>query len=450
MTPIDDELRALLHSRADVLTPAPDPLGGIERRARRMRRNRVAASVAGSALVVAAIGIAVPALLPEGGGTGQVATSTEPTPSASPSVAASAAPGALDPQHPWDYRGDAGLINDNELASLQAEWSAKHPGATVKPLYGSVYESSQQPEIVFVSTGGGADRWGIGTTSHAGWTWLHDEPLSPGTTALLAALSGDEAPRLLVVASPATGDIGYALDGTTFRSIQRSPGIGLTPLEGDTTKDVVRVLDGDGNEDEPVFRGPAPDYLRPSSPPSTPSSVKAPAETSSAPALAARYAFDPAKPWKYRGPTELGDVVAADNRAFTASHGQGPWTETPLYAAHLSATTEVAVVLHVHGTESYVTFTAQDGNGTHQEVDAQPKGQDILSAYVALDAAHGLLIGAASDQAANLVLQTGDRAEVGGSKTAGIWDWAPKADPQARLAVFAAGDAEPYSSQSAT
>ena len=62
MTPIDDELRNLLHARADVLTPSADPLGGVERRARRMRRNRVAASVAGAALAVSAVAVAIPLL----------------------------------------------------------------------------------------------------------------------------------------------------------------------------------------------------------------------------------------------------------------------------------------------------------------------------------------------------------------------------------------------------
>ncbi len=54
MSPIDDELRAALHGRAKALAPAPDPLAGIEARARRIQRNRVGAAVAGSALAVAA------------------------------------------------------------------------------------------------------------------------------------------------------------------------------------------------------------------------------------------------------------------------------------------------------------------------------------------------------------------------------------------------------------
>lgn len=48
MSPIDDELRTALQRRATAVPPSPDPLAGIERRAGRMRRNRVAVSVAGS------------------------------------------------------------------------------------------------------------------------------------------------------------------------------------------------------------------------------------------------------------------------------------------------------------------------------------------------------------------------------------------------------------------
>jgi hypothetical protein len=268
----------------------------------------------------------------------------------------------------------------------------------------------------------------------------------------MAALPGDELARLMVLSAPSTGDIGYAADGTTFTSMMTAAGVGVHPLEGDTSKDAVRVLDGDGNEDDPVFRGPAPDYVSTThvSPPPSPTQ---PAETSSAPTLAARYAFDPAKPWKYRGTTQdgTGDILSADRKQFATDHGEvAGQQDTPLYVVHLSSTTDVAVVLHARSDGNWVSFTSHSGTTTTQIAYQPSKGEDILSAYVPLDAAHGLLIGVASDAAANLVLQTGSRAEVGGSRTAGIWDWAPHADPQARLAVFAAGDAEPYSSQPAT
>ena len=109
MSPVDDELRAALRARATVVTPSPDPLAGIERRAARMRRNRVAASVAASALAVAAIATAFPLLA---GSVGQgpdvprlASTAPSPAPSPSPSPVATTPAYALDPSSPWPYRG---------------------------------------------------------------------------------------------------------------------------------------------------------------------------------------------------------------------------------------------------------------------------------------------------------------------------------------------------------
>lgn len=448
MTPIDDELRHLLSARANDVVPGPDPLTGIERRAGRMRRNRTVAAIAGSAVAVAAIALAVPTLLPDHDDAAQMATTPTPTTSAPTPIAGAA---VLDPAHPWAYRGVPTLARSTELASLRAEWTAKHPGsAAPQPLFGQVYEPSQRPEIVFVA----GDRWGMATSSAAGWAFPVDQPLAAGTRVLMAALPGDEVPRLLVVAAPSTGDISYAPDGRSFSSVPMvQPGVAFHALEGDTSQDVVRVLDGDGDLAHPVFQGAAPDLARPTaSPPGRPAEPTQPAEVTSAPALAAKYAFDPAKPWRYRGAAQdgTGDIVSTDRKAFVTAYGDSTkQQDTVLYAVHLSATTDVAVVLHARSDGNWVSFTAHQGTTTHQVVYQPSKGEDILSAYVPLDSKVGLLIGVTSDQAGNLVLQTGSRAEVGGSKTAGIWDWTPTADPRARLAAFATGDIEPYSSQPA-
>src|SRR5881227_3360248 len=102
MTPLDDELRSLFHARTDQLAPPSDPLGGIERRAKRMRRNRVAVSVAGSALLVAGIAIAVPTLS-SGDDRPTLLPATQP-PSASATAVAGRAygPNELDPANPWE------------------------------------------------------------------------------------------------------------------------------------------------------------------------------------------------------------------------------------------------------------------------------------------------------------------------------------------------------------
>lgn len=456
MSPIDDELRNVLHRRADALAPSPDPLVGVERRARAMRRNRVAAAVAGTALAVAAVAFAVPTLLPDRDGTVQPGTSQSAVPSASPTT--SFGPSSLDPAHPWAYRGDPAVLANGNLDTLRRDWAAKHPGSTVSPLFGQVYEPSKKPEIVFVSHAADGDRWGVATSSESGIEFLVDEQLEPGATVLMAALPGDEVRRLLILAAPTTGQISYAADGSTWRDYPGvDAGVAFVPLEGDTSHAMVRVLDGDGDLDHPVFQGPIPadagSGSTPSAVPSPSPAVKQPAEVTSAPTLAARYAFDPARPWAYRGAAVdgTGDITSADRKEFMTRHPESPGEQdTTLYAAHLSATTDVAVALHTRSDGAWVSFTAHDGSGTHQVAYQPTSGEDILSAYVPLDSKHGLLIGVASDQAANLVLQTGSRAEVGGSRTAGIWDWTPTADPQARLAAFAKGDIEPYSSQPAS
>lgn len=266
MSPLDDELRALLRSRADTLTPASDPLVGVEKRATKMRRTRVASSVAAAALAVGAIAVAVPSLMPHRAQrTEQVATTPTPSPASTPSPSPVAVDdSALDPAHPWDYRGDRSVVAD--VSTLQSEWSTVHPGAVLTPLYGEVYGSSQKPQITFVSSGGGQARWGVATSSEAGWTFLHDAVLATGTKVLMAALPADEVPRLLVVAAPTTGRLEYAKDGSTFTPIAGAlPGVGYVPLQGDTSRDVVRVLDGNGDIGHPVFQGPAPDAAAPTS-----------------------------------------------------------------------------------------------------------------------------------------------------------------------------------------
>jgi hypothetical protein len=109
MSPIDDELRAALHRRARVLDPSPDPLAGIERRARRMRRNRIGAAVAGSALAVTAVAGVVPLLqgtspVPDRPPVATAAPTLEPTPGADPGAGRRLVrPG---PATPWAPRGE--------------------------------------------------------------------------------------------------------------------------------------------------------------------------------------------------------------------------------------------------------------------------------------------------------------------------------------------------------
>ena len=286
MSPIDDELRAALQRRATVVPPAPDPLAGIERRATRMQRNRLAASVAGSVLAVAAIATAVPLL---GGTTGgepdsaRVASSqptprptTDPTgtPTGAPTTAPTQAPTttpskvpptsfALRPDSPWAYRGipldelgpgTVEAVRQQVASARGVELSA----VALSPLFGQTYEPSASTELVYVAQVGGEPRWGVARTGEAGPELAVDEALADGTTALLAALPGDEVARLLVVASPEVGEISYGPDDASeFAAMTRlDDGVAIGPLEGDPATDSVRVLDRSGAT---LFRGPAPD-----------------------------------------------------------------------------------------------------------------------------------------------------------------------------------------------
>jgi hypothetical protein len=353
MSPLDDELRSLFHARADGLAPSPDPTAGIERRAKRMRRNRVAASVAGTALAVTAIAIAVPALRPDSdGGPTQFAP---PGPSAPATVdpTAPVSPGnglTLDPRHPWAYRGDTSLIAGDNLTSLRSEWAGKHPGSSLTPLFGQIYPPSNQPEIVFVASSQGNDRWGVATSSHAGWEFSPELTLPADSRVLMTALPGDEVPRLLIVASPKTGQISYAPDGTTWRDYPGPEvGVAFMPLEGDTSKDKVRVLDGNGDLGNPVFVGSAPDA-------GNAAGGVAPTSTTPANLLG----------WAPRGSSPSTAALDEATAAFAQSVGAkvADVGTAVLFGGHDKAGRELVLLqAWIHGSDAHTFGWARDGKG---------------------------------------------------------------------------------------
>lgn len=240
MSPLDDQLRNALHGRADTLPPSPDPLAGIEARARGIRRRRVAAAVAGAALAVTAVAVVVPSLV-----TGS--TGVKPGPLASPGPSSSSE-GVLDPAHPWAFRGRT--LPGAVLAAFVHDWQAKHAGSELTPLFGQIYEPAQRWEIAFVARDGASgDRYGYATQSDPGSVFDVDEALGAGTRSLAFALPGDELPRLLVVAAPDAQEIGYSGNGTQPWTPMNTvaDGVAVHPLDGDQSKDSYQVVSAAGD-----------------------------------------------------------------------------------------------------------------------------------------------------------------------------------------------------------
>ena len=270
MAPLDDELRAALRTRADALAPSPDPLAGIERRARGIRRRRIAASVAGAALAVSAVAVGATALQP--------AARPGPAPFASPSVAP---PYALDPNHPWAYRG----IPMAELGGLpdlaERVWLRAHNAASddveFSLLYGHLYEPAGQPELVFLvrEKASGQVHWAVALGAPDHPTLSLDVPVRGTPSVLLGALPGDEAPRLVVVGPPQVTRVEYAPAwlppelGVLVQTrvlVPSAPGVAFTALEGKDGREHVTVTAGPTR----LYDGPAPEHAGRPTPPAHP------------------------------------------------------------------------------------------------------------------------------------------------------------------------------------
>jgi hypothetical protein len=269
MTPLDDELRQALSSRAASLAPPADPLAGIEARAGRIRRTRVALAAGGAALAVAAVAVAVPAL-DTGRRSAPQQVGVTPTTATSPSTTSAA---VLDPAHPWPLWGDDTLLTSAVRDDLQRTWAGQHAGTTVTPLLVQRWEPSGQVEVAFVSTGDGGLRVGWATLTGTGVDVVRDEAARPAA-AYQFALDGDEGvTRLYVIAAP-DSTVRYAADGVTYRDITQTfvthkdgvgtsttssrGGVGITAVE--TAGARVQVLAADGSV---VYDAPAIDTSTP-------------------------------------------------------------------------------------------------------------------------------------------------------------------------------------------
>jgi hypothetical protein len=242
MSPIDDELRSALSSRTGTVGLSPDFLSGVERRAGRMRRRRVAATVAGSALAVSALGLG-----------GPLVASTLTRDSGPPTVAAPqqtvdpAARYDLQAGHLWPFRGDA-AARDDMAGATAVQWAAtqgaRPDDVELVPLWAEVFEPSGVATLVFLAREGtGPWHWAVASSGESGPEVLRDEVLQPRTYGLAVALPGDEVSRLLVLSSELTTPGYLHGDGD---GVDGADGLLLAPREGDPDRDAFRVVAPDG------------------------------------------------------------------------------------------------------------------------------------------------------------------------------------------------------------
>lgn len=432
MSPIDDELRAALHGRAQVLTPSPDPLAGIERRAKRMRRNRAGAALAGSALAVALVAAAVPAVQSAVAPREDVPTVADSQP---PVADLDLDRYALDPTAPWRFRGKP--VSEGDRARIQGEYATRTGGAEVlvTPLYGGAV--GDRDEVVFLADVDGESRWGIASyPTEAGLQIVWDEPLPEPALALAAALPGDGGPRLVLVTTPEASSITYGTDGSDEASIGSSePGVAVAPLDRDLATDFYRVF-ADGDE---LVRAAAPD------PVDVPQ--EQPVDAPEASVVPQGYAFDPDEPWGFRGQADPVTLVEAADRLFARTYGQG-WTGRALYAVDSDTGVRVLVRLHTKaGSPALVTTTWQVGDQAAQQDDqVVDVGQALIQASAPTGRGDGtrLLVALASPTAGGIVLTGSGADRPDGVEDRGVGVWTVQPGEQATVRVYTEGDGVEY------
>ena len=249
MSPIDDELRAVLTARAGQLQPSPhqlseDVLPGVERRARRIRRNRIAVSVAGAALVISGLAVVVPALTP-GGGTDRVTppTMASQPPTPSPAVTSLPASAAPRPDNALDWPATP-LADDGLDRGVRLVW-AEQDGVDPADVQGEQLFMEKTPEGVSV---GWYQLWQPGGSATA--VMAHDNSEGPallgrhqvtpqgGAPKLLVDVApGADFPWIVALGAPTVSQLAYAEDGRTF--VDLTPGrVAVVRRTGPTGSDM--------------------------------------------------------------------------------------------------------------------------------------------------------------------------------------------------------------------
>lgn len=441
MSPLDESLRRTLTSRTDHLDLPPDFVDGVERRARGIRRRRVTAAVAGSALAVTALGVGGPvvASLVTSAPVERPPTATAPPTPPTPEEA----PYALDPADPWDYRGDPDVLTSGTPETVAREWAVRHAtdeaDVRLSPLYGET--SMGETVLAFLAEGGGlGPRWGVARSSESGPELLVDVPLLEGTRALPWGSSTAAGARLLVVAAPET-TLEYSADvATAWRAMEAvASGVGATELDGDPATDAVRVLGPDGAV---LVTLDAPSVEDEGHGTQTPLEVDP-----------AGYAWSTADPWSYRGPTELAqhpDLASDDERLFAAGgrgRGDGSWSQRPLLATEQPDGLSVLMVLHTRGDDAIVTTTWQRQDEAAQQVE-EPVSDGQLVVQAPLLQSDGTVVVVALAAPRTGAMQTDVRGveQLANEQGFALWSASIDAGP-GDLLLYSEGDGRPLHSE---
>jgi hypothetical protein len=358
---ITDELRDALSSRTEPVGLSPDFLAGVERKARRLRGQRAAAAVAGSALAVSALGVGGPMLA-----TTLARDPAPPMATSAPTVVEQSSRWALDPSDPWPYRGDPAVTADGNQDAYARAVQARHPELaagewSLTPLYGASDEPSGADALVFlVRAADGRSLWGAALSGESGPEVSELRELLPGQSALKVGLPPDGAERLLVVAAPSSDlSFEYAGGGSWGPMTVREDGIAVTPREGDLVTDRFRLLDADGRV---VTEGRAQPQVELGD-----LAVRAegegPGTDTPLDVDAAPYALRLSDPWDYRGPAEPslhpGIAVEATRLFEQGSDGRG-WSERGLLLLEREDEGRTVLVqLRTRGDDAVITTTAQ-------------------------------------------------------------------------------------------
>jgi hypothetical protein len=173
----------------------------------------------------------------------------------------------------WQPRGltTGGPSVPDLLAEFARRQGASVAGAGYRALYTADTDSGVQYTLGQVWLRGDSRAntvlYATGGTAGAELVDYGYTPSSPAAVlGVVRHLPGTSVDLLVVVPRPGTGQVSYDDDGTgAFRPVAdgRSDlnGIGLVDRAKDATDDRLELLDGDGNTDHPLYRGPVATFL---------------------------------------------------------------------------------------------------------------------------------------------------------------------------------------------